>query len=78
MSSSRHRGFQVTDRLQAVMLLHEAQKAGDVLTGVLYVDNDAPTFIDMLKMVDEPLARLPQERVRPSREALALAIEELR
>jgi len=72
------RDYDPTDRLQAVMLLHEAQKAGDVLTGVLYVDNDAPTFIDMLKMVDEPLARLPQERVRPSREALALAIEELR
>ncbi len=67
------RDYDPTDRLQAVMLLHEAQKAGEVLTGILYVDNDAPTFIDMLKMVDEPLARLPQERVRPSGEALALA-----
>ena len=58
--------------------LHEAQNAGEVLTGILYVDSDAPTFIDMLKMVDEPLARLPQDRVRPTREALELAIEELR
>jgi 2-oxoglutarate ferredoxin oxidoreductase subunit beta len=72
------RDYDPTDRLQAVRLLHEAQNAGEVLTGILYVDSDAPTFIDMLKMVDEPLARLPQERVRPSREALAQAIEELR
>ena len=72
------RDYDPTNRLQAVTLLHEAQSAGDVLTGILYVDSHAPTFIDRLNMVDQPLARLPQERTRPGREALEMAMEELR
>ncbi len=72
------RDYDPTSRMQAVALLHEAHSAGDVLTGILYVDNHAPTLIDMLKMVDEPLATLSQSRTRPGREALETAMEELR
>ena len=72
------RNYDPTSRRQAVALLHEAQTAGDVLTGILYVDSGAPTLIDMLKMVDEPLATLPEKRTRPGREALEMAMEELR
>jgi 2-oxoglutarate ferredoxin oxidoreductase subunit beta len=72
------RDYDPTNRFEAVSLLHQAQSAGEVLTGLLYVDNDAPTFIDLLKMVDEPLAHLPLGKVRPSREALETAMEELR
>jgi 2-oxoglutarate ferredoxin oxidoreductase subunit beta len=72
------RDYDPTNRIEAVSLLHEAQNAGEVLTGILYVDSDAPTFMDLLKMVDEPLAHLPLGRTRPSREALEMAMEELR
>jgi 2-oxoglutarate ferredoxin oxidoreductase subunit beta len=72
------RDYDPTSRIAAVSLLHNAQNAGEVLTGILYLDNDAPDFIDLLKMVDEPLARLPLARIRPSREALEMAMEELR
>jgi 2-oxoglutarate ferredoxin oxidoreductase subunit beta len=72
------RDYDPTSRIEAVNLLHDAQNAGEVLTGILYVDSDAPTFMDLLKMVDEPLAHLPLGRTRPSREALETAMEELR
>jgi 2-oxoglutarate ferredoxin oxidoreductase subunit beta len=72
------RDYDPTNRLEAVNLLHDAQNAGEVLTGILYVDNDAPTFIELLKMVDQPLAHLPLDKIRPSREALETAMEELR
>jgi len=49
-----------------------------VLTGVFYVNPKAPTFLDMIDMTGDPLATLPQERVRPSREALEQIMEELR
>jgi 2-oxoglutarate ferredoxin oxidoreductase subunit beta len=42
-----------------------------VLTGVFYVDTQQPDFSTLLNMVDEPLATLPEERVRPSRAVLA-------
>src|SRR5215831_2915364 len=72
------RNYDPTSRIAAVSLLHDAQNAGEVLTGILYLDNDAPDFIDLLKMVDEPLAHLPLARIRPGREALEMAMEELR
>jgi 2-oxoglutarate ferredoxin oxidoreductase subunit beta len=72
------RDYDPTSRIAAVSLLHDAQNAGEVLTGILYVDNDAPDFIDLLRMVDEPLAHLPLARIRPGREALETAMEELR
>ncbi len=48
------------------------------LTGVLYVNPKAPTFIDMLNMTEQPLATLPESVTRPGREVLEQCMEELR
>jgi 2-oxoglutarate ferredoxin oxidoreductase subunit beta len=66
------------DRGQAMQRLHEANEKGEVLTGVFYVNPDKPTFIDMLNLTEDPLATLPQERVRPPKAALDAAMAELR
>jgi len=58
--------------------MNEAKRDGEILTGVLYVNPDAPTFLDMLNLTDEPLATLPQSVVRPGREVLEQVMEELR
>jgi 2-oxoglutarate ferredoxin oxidoreductase subunit beta len=73
-----HRDYDPTDRLAALTLLEEAEAKGEVLTGVLYINTAKPTFIEMLNMADEPLATLPESRVRPGRAALEEAMEELR
>ncbi len=57
-------------KLQAVQRILEAQGRGEVLTGVLYVDPEAPTFLDRLGLVEAPLATLPEESVRPPRAVL--------
>ena len=66
------------NRIEAIHRLNAAHEKGEVLTGVFYVNPTAPSFIDLLNMTDEPLATLPESRVRPSREALEEAMEELR
>ena len=58
------------DRLHAVQRILEAQLRGEVLTGVLYVNTEAPTFLDRLGLVDAPLATLPADSVRPPRSVL--------
>ena len=58
------------DRIGAVARLLQAQAAGEVLTGLLWVDPAAPTLMDRLGLPPEPLATLPPERVRPPRAAL--------
>jgi 2-oxoglutarate ferredoxin oxidoreductase subunit beta len=70
--------FDPTDRIQAITRLTEAHDKGEVLTGLFYVNTKAPSFLDMLNMVDEPLATLPEALTRPGREALEAAMEELR
>src|SRR5712672_3499675 len=70
--------YEPTDRIAAMKRLSEAHDKGEVLTGVFYVNTKAPSFIDMLNMVDEPLATLPESITRPGREALEAAMEELR
>jgi 2-oxoglutarate ferredoxin oxidoreductase subunit beta len=66
------------DRIAAMKRLSEAHDHGEVLTGVFYVNTKAPTLIDMLNMVDQPLATLPESMTRPGREALEAAMDELR
>jgi 2-oxoglutarate/2-oxoacid ferredoxin oxidoreductase subunit beta len=70
--------YDPTDRIEAVRRLMEAHEKQEVLTGVLYVNPKAPTFIDMLNMTEQPLATLPESVTRPRREVLEQCMEELR
>jgi 2-oxoglutarate ferredoxin oxidoreductase subunit beta len=70
--------YDPTDKIRAITRLNEAKKDGDMLTGVLYVNTQAPTFLDMLNITDQPLTTLPASVVRPGREVLEQVMEELR
>jgi 2-oxoglutarate ferredoxin oxidoreductase subunit beta len=70
--------YDPTDKVQAVQRLMQSHEKGDVLTGVFYIDEKAPNFIDMLNVTDQPLASLPQSVTRPSREVLTKCMDELR
>ncbi len=65
-----------TDRFAAMRLLEEAHQKQEFITGLIYVNEGRPTLPELERLPEEPLARLPEERVRPSREALAKAIAE--
>lgn len=70
--------YDPTNKVGAVTRMNEAKRDGEILTGVLYVNPEAPTFLDMLNLTDDPLATLPQSVVRPGREVLEQVMEELR
>ena len=70
--------YDPTNRIEAVRRLMEAHEKQEVLTGVLYINPKAPTFIDMLNMTEQPLASLPESVTRPGREVLEQCMEELR
>ena len=70
--------YDPTDKVRAVTRMNEAKRDGEILTGVLYVNPEAPTFLDMLNITDQPLATLPASVVRPGREVLEQVMEELR
>jgi 2-oxoglutarate ferredoxin oxidoreductase subunit beta len=62
--------YDPTDKAKAVRTLMEAQEKGEVLTGIFYIDTKKPSFIDLLNVVDEPLATLPESVTRPPKSAL--------
>ncbi len=70
--------YDATDKILAVKRLAEGHAKGEVLTGVFYVNTQAPNFIEMLNMTDHPLTTLPESVVRPGREVLEQVMEELR
>ena len=70
--------YNPTSRLTALNLLREARQKEEILTGIFYIDTSSKDFVGTLNLVDEPLAFLPQERVRPSKEVLDEVMEELR
>jgi 2-oxoglutarate ferredoxin oxidoreductase subunit beta len=70
--------YDPTNKTEAIHRLNQSHEKGEVLTGVFYVNPEAPTFIDLLNLTDEPLATLPESVTRPGREVLAEVMEELR
>ena len=63
--------YDPTDKMNAIKTLEEAHKAQRMLTGLFYVDESQPDTMELLNMVDEPLSSMSEEKMRPTREALA-------
>ncbi|MDA2926197.1 2-oxoacid:ferredoxin oxidoreductase subunit beta, partial [Acidobacteria bacterium AH-259-G07] len=68
------RDYNPTDRNAALRMLNETRDSGEFLTGLIYVNPVAENFFDLLNLPDTALAALPQEKLRPGREALEEAM----
>ena len=56
--------------MAALEALHRAEVAQKHVTGLLYFNPGKPTLDETLNLVETPLAELPDERLKPSRESL--------
>ena len=65
------------DKLQAMRVLKATSARGEFATGLIYVEPRRDDFLTLLNLVDEPLARLPQSRVRPGKDAFKKMMEAL-
>jgi 2-oxoglutarate ferredoxin oxidoreductase subunit beta len=70
--------YDTTDRARALARLSQAHAGGEILTGLFFLDPVAPTFLDVLSLVDAPLATLPDDLVRPPRSVLEEILATLR
>lgn len=62
--------YNLTDRLNAIITLQKAHEEKQFLTGLLYIDEQKPAFTTLMNLVDEPLALLKPDQLRPGKEAL--------
>jgi 2-oxoglutarate ferredoxin oxidoreductase subunit beta len=61
------KGYDPTNRFEALRVMEEAQQNGWLVTGLLYVDTTKPNLTEMYDLVDTPLNRLTEADLRPDR-----------
>jgi 2-oxoglutarate ferredoxin oxidoreductase subunit beta len=66
-----HAEHDPTDRRSAINLLEKSRVEDLYVTGLIYISQERPSLTEVLELVDTPLARLPDEQLRPSAQALA-------
>jgi 2-oxoglutarate ferredoxin oxidoreductase subunit beta len=66
------------DRIRATTYLAERKAAGELVTGLLYVDAESADLHDALGTVDAPLNALPDAALVPGSAALAAINASLR
>ena len=65
------RDYDPCDRSAAMRLLEEANAKQWLLTGLIYINPDQPSLMDIYNLTDTALNRLPEERLRPAPESIA-------
>ncbi len=60
--------YDPTNKMQALRLLEEAEENNWLLTGLIYVEPEAPTIFDKYNLPSTPLNRLTVDKLRPPRE----------
>jgi 2-oxoglutarate/2-oxoacid ferredoxin oxidoreductase subunit beta len=58
------------DRMAAMRLLEEAKAKQEFITGLIYINEERQSLSELERLPETPLARLSEEKLRPSREAL--------
>ncbi len=71
------RGHDPRDKYAALAKLEEAHDNQQFITGLIYVNEDRPTLADVLHLPQEPLTKIGEDRLRPSRDALTKAMADL-
>ena len=58
------------DRFAAMRLLEDAKTKQEFITGLIYINEERPSLSELERLPETPLARLGDEKLRPSRDAL--------
>jgi len=58
------------NRAEAMRMLEEANEKQWLLTGLIYIDPDQPSLIDIFNLSETPLNRLTEKRLRPPQESI--------
>ena len=62
--------YDPTKRWESLRMLEEAQRNNWLVTGLIYVEPNKPTFTDTMNLIDSPLNRLTEADLRPAPDML--------
>ncbi|MBT3337096.1 MAG: 2-oxoacid:ferredoxin oxidoreductase subunit beta [Anaerolineae bacterium] len=64
------RDYDPTNRMAAVQILEESSANKQLLTGLIYIDPNRPSFVNTLDLSETPLNRMTDEELRPGPETI--------
>ena len=64
------RDYNPNDRISALRLLDDAHRAGELVTGLLFIDESRKTLLDVEHIHDTPICLMPNDLLRPPRATL--------
>jgi 2-oxoglutarate/2-oxoacid ferredoxin oxidoreductase subunit beta len=67
MLKNLEKGYDPTNRYEALRVMEEARENNWLITGLLYADTTKPNLISQYNLVDTPLNRLTETDLRPER-----------
>ena len=70
MLKKLEKDYNPTHRWEALKMLEEAQRQNWLVTGLIFVEPEKPSFTDTYNLVDTPLNRLADADLRPERESI--------
>jgi 2-oxoglutarate ferredoxin oxidoreductase subunit beta len=62
--------YDPTDRAGILCMLEDANRRQELITGLIYINPNQKDLFSLYNLVDEPLNRLPEARLRPGPESL--------
>ena len=65
------RDYDPTSRAAAFSYLRDSVNAGEIITGLLYIDEESGDMHDLSGSVDTPLCKIPYDELNPGVESLA-------
>ena len=68
----------VTSRDEALQLLRTSRASNQILTGLFYINSEAPNLVDSLEMVETPLAQLSEADLRIDPPGMQKVMDEYR
>jgi 2-oxoglutarate ferredoxin oxidoreductase subunit beta len=64
------RDYDPTDRSAAIKVLEEANACNCLITGLIYINTEQPSMVDIYNLPETPLNRLTENRIRPAKETI--------
>ena len=62
--------YDPTNRAEAMRMLEEANRKNWLITGLIYIDTSQRSLVELYNLIDTPLNRLPESRLRPAPETI--------
>lgn len=70
--------YDPTSRAAAFSFLRDSVNAGEIITGLLYIDEETGDMHDLSGSVSEPLSKIPYEELNPGADQLASLMDQYR